>query len=164
MFYQTRVMVAVADFLHGADLLRKGDTFIATQIDADYLHSRGKATFAPEPASVAPKVEASPPAPAPAPAAAAPASAPAPAPDAPSSTMAAENAQQPDTVTAVALGDSTSNASADDAGAALSADQPSDQAAADAPTESAATEAAAAPAPATGRRRGRAAQNSTASE
>lgn len=67
MHYRTRVMVAQADFLHGADLLLKGDTFVATQIDADYLFSRGRAIYAPEPAPAA-KAETPAPAPAAAPA------------------------------------------------------------------------------------------------
>ncbi|OUL98560.1 hypothetical protein [Variovorax sp. JS1663] len=80
MFYKTRVMVAAEDFLHGADLLRKGNTFVATEIDAEYLQRKGRASFAPE-AQPAAKVE--PPAPAPAAPAPAPAEAPAPVADKP---------------------------------------------------------------------------------
>lgn len=64
MFYKTRVMVAAEDFLHGADLLRKGNIFVATEIDAEYLNRKGRATFAPETQPAA-NLEAPAPAPAP---------------------------------------------------------------------------------------------------
>lgn len=143
MFYRTRVMVAAADFLHGADLLRKGDTFVATPIDADYLHSHGRATFAPEPQIDTPKIEAAAPAPAPA-------AAPAPAP-------AVERTEAPDT----AATDTPAGRpdALQDAGAPTT-----DHVATDVPVETAASSAeATAPAPASTRRRGRTAQN-TASE
>lgn len=150
MFYKTRVMVALADFPHGADLLRQGDTFIATEIDADYYLSRKKARIADEP--VAAQVHASIPALAPV-LTPAPETAPEPLPE--QRNEVADDAAPVNQMPAAVAAEEQAPA----------ADQP---AAADAPAEIApaeATEAAApAPAPATGRRRGRAAQNSTASE
>lgn len=154
MFYKTRVMIALADFPHGAELLRQGDTFIATEIDADYYLSRKKAKIADDPAAA--QVHASIPA------------------LAPVLTPAPETAQEPLPEQRNEVADDAAPVNQIPATVAAeeqapAADQP---AAAEAPAESVpaeATEAAApapapAPAPATGRRRGRAAQNSTASE
>lgn len=47
MNYRTRVMVALADFPHGSDYIRKGDEFVATQVDADYLAQHKRAQYAP---------------------------------------------------------------------------------------------------------------------
>jgi len=45
MPYNTRVMVANADMTHGSDFLRKGDQFVATEVDAAYLSKHKKADF-----------------------------------------------------------------------------------------------------------------------
>lgn len=52
MHYQTRVMVALQNFLHGSDPIRKDEQFVATEIDANYLYKHKRAAYAPAAASL----------------------------------------------------------------------------------------------------------------
>ena len=46
MHYNTRVMIALTDFPHGRDYIRKDQEFVATEIDAEYLNTHKRAKYA----------------------------------------------------------------------------------------------------------------------
>lgn len=52
--YATRHLVANTELDMGRAWYKKGDAFMATAIDADYLIAKGKASVAPEPAIASP--------------------------------------------------------------------------------------------------------------